>query len=230
MPERIMVIDDDLLTLEHIRRVLEPEGFQTYLVDDSAAAQQEFHRVQPHLVILDLRMPGVSGWEICRYLRKVSNVPIIMLTGLGDKADVVRGLNAGADDYVVKPFQAAELLARIRAVLRRSQRAPVYQDAQMRFGGGDLIIDTTGRRVIAYGKPVKLTPTEYRMLLFMAENAGRVLPTQTVFDNVWSYESKANDDNVKWYVWRLRCKIEQDPHRPRFILTERGIGYRFSIT
>ncbi len=227
MPERILVVDDDYLTLEYVQKMLEAEGFQTFLVDNGASAQQEFHRVQPHLVILDLKMPGISGWEVCQYLRQISDVPIIILTGLGDKEDVVRGLNAGADDYVVKPFRGEELLARVRAVLRRAQRAPFYHDMPMRFGGGDLIIDPAEHRVIAYGKPVELTPTEHRMLLFLAQNAGRVLSTHTIFDNVWSYDSQTSNQNVKWYIWRLRRKIERDARRPRFILTERGVGYRF---
>lgn len=229
MSERILVVDDDHLTLEHVRKVLETEGFQTFLVDNGAGAQQEFHRVQPHLVILDLKMPGISGWEVCQYLRRISDVPIIILTGLGDKEDVVRGLNAGADDYVVKPFQGEELLARVRAVLRRAQRAPFYRDMPIRFGGDDLVIDPAEHRVIAYGKPVELTPTERRMLLFLVQNAGRALPVQTIFNNVWSYDSKTGDQSVKWYIWRLRGKIERDPRRPRFILTERGIGYRFAL-
>ncbi|MDW8071109.1 MAG: response regulator transcription factor [Anaerolineae bacterium] len=228
MPERIMVVDDDHLTLEHIRVLLETEGFETFLIDNGVSAQQAFQRVQPHLVILDIRMPGVSGWEVCQYLRQISNVPIVILTCLGDKEDVVRGLNAGADDYLVKPFRDAELLARVRAVLRRAQRAPFYNDMPMRFGGGDLIIDPTERRVIAYGKLVELTATEHRMLLFLARNAGRALPAHMIFSNVWSYESDTGEQSVKWYIWRLRRKIEQDPRRPRFILTERGIGYRFA--
>ncbi|MGQ9502138.1 MAG: response regulator [Anaerolineae bacterium] len=228
MPERIMVVDDEHLTLEHIRRVLEAEGFQAFPVDNGVSAQQEFHRVQPHLVILDLKMPGVSGWEVCQYLRQISDVPIVVLTGLGDKEDVVRGLNLGADDYIVKPFRDVELVARVRAVLRRAQRAPFYHDMPLRFGGGDLVIEPEEHRAIAYGKHVKLTPTEHRLLLFLARNAGRILPVHTIFNNVWSYDSNTGDQNVKWYIWRLRCKIERDPRRPRFILTERGIGYRFA--
>jgi len=231
MSEKILVVDDDYLTLEHVQKILEAEGFRTFLVDNGVSAQQEFHRVQPHLVILDLKMPDVSGWEVCQYLRRISDVPIIILTGLGDKEDVVRGLNAGADDYVVKPFRGEELLARVRAVLRRAQRAPFYyHETPMCFGGGDLVIKPEEHRVIAYGKSVALTPTEHRMLLFLAQNAGRVLSVQTIFNGVWSYESKTGDQSVKWYIWRLRCKIEQDPRRPRFILTERGVGYRFAPT
>ena len=231
MSEKILVVDDDYLTLELVQKILEAEGFQTFLVDNGVSAQQEFHRVQPHLVILDLKMPDVSGWEVCQYLRRISDVPIIILTGLGDKEDVVRGLNAGADDYVVKPFRGEELLARVRAVLRRAQRAPFYyHETPMCFGGGDLVIKPEEHRVIAYGKSVELTPTEHRMLLFLAQNAGRVLSVQTIFNGVWSYESKTGDQSVKWYIWRLRCKIEQNPRRPRFILTERGVGYRFVPT
>ena len=228
MAERILAVDDEHLVLELIRRSLEAANFEVTLAPDGSAALQLFHRVQPHLVVLDLMMPGMSGWEVCSRLRAISTVPIIMLTALTAQEDIIKGLNAGADDYVVKPFQGKELLARVQAVLRRTRMPPPSKDLSLRFGGGDLVVDSSNRRVSAYGEMVDLTPKEYDLLLFMAQSAGRILPSATIFENVWSYQAKASLNSVKWYVWRLRSKIEKDPRNPRFIVTERGIGYRFA--
>jgi len=228
--ERILAVEDELLLLEELRSCLESAGYEVYTASDGAAALSEYHHSQPNLVILDLLMPGVSGWEVCSQLRTFSTVPIIMLTGLRSNEDVIRGLHAGADDYVVKPIQCAVLLARVQAILRRAAMPTLAPGAQLRFGGGDLIIDPLERRVIAYGKRVDLTPKEYQLLHFMACNAGRVLSNATIFDHVWAYDTDTNPDCVKWYVWRVRAKIEQNPRDPRFILTERGIGYRFALT
>ena len=227
--ERILVVDDELLSLEELRCCLETAGYEVYTAEDGAAALHEFQRAQPHLVILDLLMPDITGWEVCRQLRVLTSVPIVMLTGLRENEDVIRGLNAGADDYLVKPIQCGVLLARVRAILRRTNQPPPAPGAQLRFGGGDLVIDPVERRVVAYGKPVQLTLKEYQLLLFMAHNAGRVLSIRTIFDHVWAYDADTNQDSVKWYVWRVRSKIEQDAREPRFILTERGIGYRFAL-
>jgi two-component system KDP operon response regulator KdpE len=227
--ERVLVVDDDYLVLEHLRASLEAASYHVFPVGDGLAALEEFQRVQPHLVLLDLVMAGMSGWEVCIHLRRTSTVPIIMLTGLGTKEDIIRGLNLGADDYIVKPFQREELLARVQAVLRRARMPATRPDTPMRFGGGQLVVDPTNRRVIAHGKEANLTPLEYHLLLFFARNAGRVLPANTIFDNVWAYDTETSRESVKWYVWRLRKRIEKDPHEPRIILTERGIGYRFVL-
>jgi two-component system, OmpR family, KDP operon response regulator KdpE len=230
LAERILAVDNEILVLEELRGCLEGAGYQVVTADDGETALREFHRVQPHLVILDLLMPDMSGWDVCSQVRSVSNTPIIMLTGLGDAKDVVRGLHAGADDYVTKPFQHEVLLARVEAILRRANTPAPSPDAQLRFGGGDLVIDPLERRVIAYGEAVDLTPLEYRLLLFMAHSAGRVLSNGAIFDHVWTYDTDTNQNSVKWYVWRVRTKIEKNPRDPRFILTERGIGYRFTLT
>lgn len=229
MGERVLVVDDDYLVLEHLRASLEAASYDVFPVGDGLAALEEFQRVQPHLVLLDLAMPGMSGWEVCSQLRSTSTVPIIMLTGLGAKEDIIRGLNLGADDYIVKPFQREELLARMQAVLRRTRMPATRPDTPMRFGSVELVIDPTNHRVIAHGKEASLTALEYHLLLYFARNAGRVLPINTIFDNVWAYDTDTSRKSVKWYVWRLRQRIEKDPHHPRIILTERGIGYRFML-
>ena len=150
-----------------------------------------------------------------------------MLTALGSQADIVRGLRAGADDYLVKPFLKDELLARVSAVLRRVNMPPPSSTAPLRFGNGELVIDPTDRRLTVKGVDADLTPTEFELLLFMAYRPGRILSTEHIFENVWSYDTETNLENVKWYVWRLRKKIEKNPSNPKYIITERGVGYRF---
>jgi DNA-binding response OmpR family regulator len=225
--ETILVVDDNYLTLEGIRTGLEAAAYQVVLARDGAEAMEQFHQAHPHLVILDLVLPGASGWDVCKRLRGISQVPIIMLTGLVAKEDVVAGFRAGADDYVVKPFLVDELLARVHAVLRRAYPPAPDPGTQMRFGGDDLVIDTQNHHVRAYGQEVKLTPIEFELLLYLARNAGRLLPHRTIFEAVWAYETRSSRSSVKWYVHRLRSKIEKDPRAPRFIVTERSLGYRF---
>jgi DNA-binding response OmpR family regulator len=227
--ERILAIDDDQLLLQLIQRSLESGGYEVSIARDGQSGLQQFHEFQPHLVILDVMMPHMDGWETCRRVRDVSTVPIIMLTALGSHQDIVKGLNMGADDYLVKPFHPEELQARVEAVLRRLRMPPPASDSSpLRFGGGDLIIDPANRQVMANSEAIDLTPTEYDLLLFMAKRAGRILSTDVIFDNVWPYDADASPDSVKWYIWRLRNKIESEPRHPRYILTERGIGYRFA--
>lgn len=229
MAERILAIDDDYLLLQLIQRSLESAGYEVTIALDGESGMQQLRESQPHLVILDVMMPQMDGWEACRRIREVSTVPIIILTALGSHQDIVKGLKMGADDYLVKPFHPEELQARVDAVLRRLRMPPPPSDTSpLRFGSGDLIIDPANRQVIVQSKVVDLTPTEYDLLLFIAKRAGRILPTDIIFDNVWPYDADASPDSVKWYIWRLRNKIENDPRNPRYILTERGIGYRFA--
>jgi len=226
MPEQILVIDDDEYSRRLIRKVLESE----YFVFTAASGEEGlslFRQVAPDLVILDIMMPGMDGREICHRLRQISAVPIIFLTALDSKKDVVSGLVGGADDYLVKPFHPDELRARVAAVLRRA-RMTYEQLSTLRFGNGDLIINRAEQTVFAYGKEIPLSPIEYNLLLYMAQRAGRILTSEHLFNAIWGPTTTGNLEVVKWYIWRLRQKIEQDPRNPRFILTERGKGYRFS--
>jgi len=228
--EKVLAIDDDFLMLQAVQRSLESAGYQVTTAQDGQTGLQHFLEDQPHLVILDVVMPHIDGWEICRRIRDLSTVPIIMLTALGSYQEIVRGLNLGADDYLVKPFHPEELQARVEAVLRRKRMSSTSTDnAPLRFGGGELIIDPDNHQVLVRSQVVELTPTEYDLLLFMAKRAGRILPASVIFDHVWPYDADASLDSVKWYIWRLRNKIEHDPRNPRYILTERGVGYRFSM-
>jgi two-component system KDP operon response regulator KdpE len=228
MGEKILIIDDDALLLRMIDLSLQPQGLSVFTARDGKEGLALFHQIAPDLVILDIMMPGIDGWEICARLRQISSVPIIFLTALGSEENIVEGLMGGADDYLVKPFTVAELRARVMALLRRARMSPCTPDI-LRFGGGDLVIDRSEQMVFAHGHQVTLSPTEYAMLLFMAERAGRILPPHLIFDAVWAPWADASPRSVKWYIWRLRQKIEANPQQPCFILTERGKGYRFSL-
>lgn len=229
MAEKILAIDDDYLVLRLIQYSMERVGYEVITATNGLNGIELFHQKQPHLVILDLMMPKMDGWETCRSLRNISKVPIIILSARGSQQDVLKGLKMGADDYLVKPFYPEELQARVEAVLRRT-RIPASESDRLplRFGGSDLIIDPVNRQVLVRNQAVDLTPTEYDLLLYMARHADRVLPIEVIFENVWPYYADASLNSVKWYIWRLRRKIEDDPRHPRFILTEHGIGYRFS--
>jgi two-component system KDP operon response regulator KdpE len=227
LAEKILVIDDDPLLLRLIEASLVQEHYQVYSAFNGQEGLRLLSEIKPHLVILDVMMPNLNGWEICDRIRKISTIPIIMLTARGSQADIVRGLRGGADDYLVKPFHPAELSARVSAVLRRSNMPPPSDNAPLRFGNGELIIDPVDRMVTLNGVQVDLTPTEFDLLLFMANRAGRILSADSIFENVWSYDAEANVESVKWYVWRLRKKIEINPSKPKYIITERGVGYRF---
>ena len=227
MPERILVVDDSPELLGLIERTLQRDGFSVSVALDGERGLAAFHQTAPDLVILDVMMPGMDGWEVCRRLRQVSSVPIIFLTALHSAEHRVHGLTEGADDYLPKPFDIAELRARVNALLRRASMSYSRADI-LRFGAGDLILNRAEQRVFVKGREVRLSPIEYNLLLFLAERAGRILPARTLFDAVWGPSADADPGNVKWYIWRLRQKLEVVPESPRFILTERGKGYRFS--
>jgi len=225
--ERILAIDDDPFLLELIEKGLSKEGYQVITAATGPEGLRLLAEQKPHLVLLDIMLPRMDGWQVCSQIRKDSTVPIIMLTARGTQSDVIRGLQMGADDYLIKPFFPAELLARVSAVLRRASMPPQVNKAPLRFGNGDLVIDATERQVFVRGEVVDLTRTEFDLLLYMARRPGRILTTEFIFENVWSYDAEANLESVKWYVWRLRKKVELDSSNPRYIITERGVGYRF---
>jgi DNA-binding response OmpR family regulator len=179
---------------------------------------------RPGLVVLDVMMPGMDGWEVCRQLRIASPVPIIMLTAKGEEFDKLRGFRMGVDDYVTKPFSFAELVARIGAVLARVPRATA---SAQEITSGDLTINFGEHRVSNAGTPIDLTPTEYRLLEVLARNAHHTVPTDHLLEEVWGHEYAGQADQVKHYIWSLRQKVERDPGDPVYIITERGFGYRF---
>jgi two-component system response regulator VicR len=228
MPETVLIIEDDPLQAEVVCLLLEHHGFSTVHALDGAEGLRRLYDTQPDLVILDLMLPQIDGWEVCRRIREMSTVPIIIMTSRRSDEEKVKGLRLGADDYVVKPFNSQELMARIGAVLRRTRLPPPSKNTVMRFGGGDLIIDPTTLTMILDGNEVELTPTEHRILLYLAEHPGQVVTIEDIFTAVWGFDTDVNMNNVKWYVWRLRQKLDGPDGTARFIFTERGVGYRFT--
>ncbi|MBC8447653.1 MAG: response regulator transcription factor [Chloroflexi bacterium] len=209
-----------------VRMNLELEG---YLVSEAADGLEALDRVRqemPALVVLDVAMPGMDGFEALEYIREFSDVPVIMLTVKGEEDDRVRGLDLGADDYVTKPFSPRELASRIRAVLRRVE-SPAGETAEPLVIDDDLSIDFASHEVIVRGERIRLRPTEHRLLCHLVENAGWIVPHDALVSKVWGPEYRDDRRLLRLYITYLRKKIEPDPSDPRYILTERGIGYRF---
>ena len=224
--ELVLVVDDEPRMTRFIRMNLELEGYRVVEAHNGLDALEKARTDLPDLVILDVMMPELDGFDTLEMLREVSNVPVIMLTVRSDEEDKVRGLELGADDYVTKPFGARELASRIRAVLRRTQGPVTPEEAILQIDDR-LSIDYNSREVIVEGKRKKLRPTEFRMLYHLIENAGWVVPHETLLAKVWGYEYREEIQYLRLYVTYLRQKIEPDPTHPRYILTERGVGYRF---
>lgn len=224
MPQKILVVDDDPAISEMLTIVLSAEGFDTIAVTDGALAVETATREQPDLILLDLMLPGMNGIDICRAIRQHSAVPIIMLTAKTDTVDVVLGLESGADDYVNKPFKAKELVARIRARLRRTDDEPGEL-----LTVGDLTIDVPGHTVKRGGEEISLTPLEFDLLLEMARKPRQVHTREELLENVWGYRHASDTRLVNVHVQRLRAKIEKDPENPQIVLTVRGVGYKTGL-
>ena len=222
--ETILLIDDDKTLLELLSGHLETVGYHPLAANDGLSGLRLAAESQPDLVVLDVMMPGMDGWEACRRLREKSNVPIIMLTAKGEEIDKLRGFRLGVDDYVTKPFSFAELTARVGAVLARATHTP---GATHRAISGDLTIDFDQHRVSVAGSVIDLTPTEYHLLETLARHPQRTVPTEQLLAGVWGPEYAGEVEHVKHYIWALRKKIETDAGDPKHILTERGFGYRF---
>ncbi|WP_460744255.1 MtrAB system response regulator MtrA [Mariniluteicoccus endophyticus] len=219
---KILVVDDDAALAEMLQMVLRQEGFETVWCGQGDTALQAFHDARPDLVLLDLMLPGRDGVEICRDIRAESGVPVVMLTAKSDTVDVVAGLEAGADDYVAKPFKAKELVARIRTRLRRLQNDTESDTLRI----GDLTISVEGHSVKRDGKPISLTPLEFDLLLALARRPRQVFSRETLLEQVWGYRHAADTRLVNVHVQRLRSKIEKDPEHPQIVVTVRGIGYK----
>src|SRR5690242_10769754 len=231
MPEdfdrrRIIVVDDEERMVRFIRMNLEHDGFQVAEAFNGKQAIQKLRDVTPDLILLDVMMPDMDGFEVLETIREGSNVPVIMLTARGEEDDRVRGLELGADDYVTKPFSPRELVSRVRAVLRRTETAPPAEKSTL-VVDDRLSINFDRREVLVEGKPVKLRPTEYRLLYHLVSNAGWVVPHDQLLAKVWGYEYREETHYLRLYINYLRQKLEKDPANPKYILTERGVGYRF---
>lgn len=222
----ILVVDDEPRMVEFITMNLELEGFHVVGAANGHEALEKAARDMPDLVILDIMMPYMDGFETLERLRETSQVPVIFLTAKGEEADRIKGLDLGADDYIAKPFSTKELISRIRAVLRRTEPAVGASGSQI-VVDEELRIDFNMRKVITRGKEIRLRPTEYRLLYQLVTNAGKLLTHETLLSRVWGAEYRDEDQYVRLYITYLRQKIEKDPKNPRYILSERGLGYRF---
>ena len=224
--ERILIVDDDVDLTTLLELSLTEHGYQVDIAHDAVEGLRRLYVFQPDLVLLDVLMPGMDGWDALRRIREVSDVPVLMLTGLIDEALVSRGLDLGADDFVTKDVGQQELRARIQAVLRRAAAFPPDARNLLQFGGGELVIDPSASRVTIRGRVANLTATEYRLLLHLARNAGYVLTYDQILDQVWWGPGRSPRlATLRMAVGRLRRKIEEDHRQPRFVCNQRDAGY-----
>jgi len=223
---KILAVDDEQRMVRFIQLNLEQDGFQVITAYNGKEALEQVRTQLPDLVLLDIMMPDINGFEVLKKIREVSNVPVIMLTAKGEEDDRIQGLELGADDYITKPFSPRELVSRIRAVLRRTK---TFQEDQVDLIEVDdrLTIDFSRREVWVEGEKVDLRPTEYRLLYHLVQNAGWVNTHEQLLSKVWGFEYQDEPHYVRLYVNYLRKKLEEDPSNPKYILTERGVGYRF---
>jgi len=230
MPKKILVVDDEKDIVDLITYNLEKEGFTTMRADDGEDALEMVKSRKPDLVVLDLMLPGVRGLEVCRFIRKnpeTETLPIIMLTAKGDQVDKILGLEMGADDYITKPFNVRELIARVRAVLRRAEVRPDADKAET-FTYRGLHVDYRSYKVSVDGGMVDIGPTELKLLLFFTRHPGRVYTRDQLLDYVWGDETFVEPRTVDVHISRLRLAIEKDKETPQYIITVRGIGYKFT--
>ncbi len=225
MAEKILVIDDEETTVQLIAILLERRGYEVIKAFRADDGLRKAYRNQPDLVLLDIMMPDMDGWEVCKRMREMSDVPIIFLTARGEVRDVVRGLEMGADDYVVKPYDNDELVARVKAHLRRSPRPNMSEE--LVFNGGDFRINFMNREVRVRNEIKHLTPKEFNLLGVLVRQAGRVVTRNELVTEAWGDEYADAIDSLKLYIHYLRQKLESNPDRPEYILTLRGVGYRF---
>ena len=221
MKPRVLVVDDDPALAEMLTIVLRGEGFDTAVVGDGARVLPVVRELRPDLVLLDLMLPGMNGIDVCKAIRAESGLPIVMLTAKSDTIDVVLGLESGADDYMVKPFKPKELVARVRARLRRTEPEPAE-----RLAIDNVTIDVPGHRVTREGQPISLTPLEFDLLVALARKPRQVFTREVLLEQVWGYRHAADTRLVNVHVQRLRSKVERDPEHPEVVLTVRGVGYR----
>jgi two-component system alkaline phosphatase synthesis response regulator PhoP len=224
--QKVLLIDDDTDLLHLAGLLFKKAGAQIFTARDGLEGISKLFTCNPNLIILDVMMPGTNGFEVCQRIRQVSNAPIIMLTALNHEQEMLRGLESGADDFLSKPFNAEVLIARAKTVLRRSANGNA-QNSNFQFNNGHLSIDIERHHVLVDEKRVKLTPVEFRLLVYLARNAGKVLTLNHILSNVWGDEYRGSVDYVHVYVSHLRNKIDENAKHPRYILTVHGVGYMF---
>jgi len=227
--KRILLAEDEVALRDFISRNLHARGFEVLEASNGLEAMALWEREDPHLLILDIMMPRMDGLEVCKRVREHSAVPIIVLTALDAESDKVTALDLGADDYLTKPFGVEELLARVRAVLRRTQWDMIPRAGEEIKQFGDLEIDLTGHIVRLQGEEIRLSPTEFALLKQLVTNAGKVLTHRMLLQSIWGPEYGGEAEYLRVYINRLRHKLESDPANPRYLLTEPGVGYRFVV-
>jgi two-component system KDP operon response regulator KdpE len=229
MSKKVLVVDDDPAFVRLVEQALTHNGYDVLKAGSGQEGLRLLFHQKPDIVLLDVVMPGMDGWQTCRRIREICDTPVIMLTGKhSTEKDIVRGLDYGADDYLIKPVGNRELAARVRAVLRRAELPSSSEGIrQATYNDGWLTVDVAERRIMVNGERLRLTPTEFRLLTFLVENAGRVLTHQRLLEKVWGWEYVDDLDHVRIYIWHLRRKIEPEPAQPRYIKTEPGVGYYF---
>jgi two-component system KDP operon response regulator KdpE len=227
MTHKLLLIDDSQDIQKLVSMYLERDGYEVIQATNGKEGLRQLTKHQPDLILLDVMMPEIDGWEICRRIREVSSVPIIMLTAKSQEKDIVRGLEMGADDYVTKPFDPSELKARVRSLLRRTQEMVTQDRAPQVLQDGWLYVDLNRRVIKADNKPIELTPTEFRLLAALVRKLDCVIPHRQLLRQVWGPEYSDEVHYLKLYIRYLRQKLEKDPANPQYLLTEWGVGYRF---
>jgi two-component system KDP operon response regulator KdpE len=225
MASRILIVDDEPNILATLAPLLRSRGYEVHTAMSGRAAIEAVDREKPDLVVLDLGLPDIDGVEVCRTIRESQSVPIVVLSARGAESDKVRALDSGADDYVMKPFGPEELVARVRAALRRSDSPPPRSEPIVR---GGLVIDRERFRVLRDGEEVRLTPKEFELLMFLAQHPGRVLTHRTIIKTIWGPNAVDQPEHLRVLIGALRKKIEPNPSVPQYILTEPWVGYRFA--
>lgn len=225
--EKILIVDDDPALRQLVANTLRQEGYHLIIAADGQEGLRQLYQAHPDLIVLDVKMPTMDGWTVCARVREVSNVPIIMLTAEGDPEEIVKGLDLGADDYLIKPFEMNVLLARVRANLRRAASEPVIGTKNVVYSDDHLTVNLEEHRVTVNGEPVRLTPTEFNLLTHLVEAAPRIVPYRELLQNTWGFEYIDDIDYLRVYIWHLRRKLEPNPKSPTYIINELGVGYRF---
>ncbi len=226
MAQRVLIVEDDASVAEAIAYTLSQEGFETATAADGQAALEQFEAEPPHVVVLDLMLPGISGWDLFSAFRRQGDIPVIMLTARAEESDRVAGLEMGADDYVTKPFSMRELVARVRTVLRRSARQERAETEAIAERGG-VRLDRDSHEVLVDGEQVELSPREFDLLAYLMGHAGRVRTREQILSEVWGEDAYLDERTVDVHVRWLRQKIEEDPGEPQRLVTVRGVGYKF---
>jgi len=231
MGKKILVVDDEPTFVRLVDQILTHQGYEVSQASNGQEALRLLFAQKPDLVLLDVVMPKMDGWQTCTRIREMSDVPLIMLTGKQkSEEDIVRGLDYGADDYLIKPVGNKELVAKVQAVLRRAELPSSLDAKKVTYSDDYLTVDIAERKVIVNGERVKLTPIEFRLFALLLRNANRILTHKQLLEKVWGWEYTDDLDNVRIYIWHLRQKIEPDPAQPKYIVTEPGVGYYFQKT